>query len=226
MFANNQYIFEDLSFFNESNGKDLKLQRGFSSDKYTQAFGENCFDNMFDFSDKKWNSYPNMYSNKKENKNNEDDNSSNLADTEEHITYPAEQIKENKEARKESKDTETDEQSLDSIKFNQRKVDELMNIINQPSTDMNALLSEVLTAGPTDPMVKRKRAVTKKTKSKRVRKSKEQIDMLTKEYEVNSDWSNEDIARIAAQLSLTKKQVYKWYWDQRISQGDIKPKNW
>ena len=212
----NNYIIEDLSFFNEQTTKDLKIQRNSSIERFSLPYVESSFDNVFDFSVPKWNSFPNILDKEDNLIKNEDDNSSNLADTEEHANSP---VSNNK------KDLET-EHSFDSIKFNQKKVDELADLINQPSTDMNAFLSEVLTAGPTDPQIKRKRTVTKKVKAKRVRKSKDQIESLTKEYAVNSEWTSEDITALSVKLNLTNKQVYKWYWDQRISHGDLKPKNW
>jgi hypothetical protein len=119
---------------------------------------------------------------------------------------------------------DTNEQSFDSIKFN--NVNEFAKIIRKPNTDMNALLSEVLTAGPTDPLVKRKRAISSKSKVTRVRKTKEQIKVLTNEYELSSDWSSEDIEGLSGRLNLTKKQVYKWFWDTKISNGETKPKCW
>lgn len=228
---NNQSAFDDFCFFNES--KDNKLQRGLSTERFSHPFIENGFDNMYDLGQIKWNSCPSSFSLKKNQlfQNEEspeilDDNSSNLADTEEHMTLPVECDEKERKSCDQIKELDTDEHSLHSIKFNDRDVGELLDIISKPNTDMNALLSDVLTAGPTDPMVKRKRAVTKKVKGRRVRKSKEQIDVLTKEYEINSDWSSEEINALASRLNLTKKQVYKWYWDQKVSNGEAKPKNW
>ena len=211
----NNYNIEDLSFFNEQTSKDLKLQRNSSSDRFAQPFAENLFDNVFDFPGQKWNSFPIILDKDEDEIKNEDDNSSNLADTEEHASSPVSN----------KKDLET-EHSSDSIKFNEKKVTEIADLINQPSTDINAFLSEVLTAGPTDPQIKRKRTVTKTVKAKRVRKTKDQVESLTQEYALNSEWTSEDITALAVKLNLTNKQVYKWYWDQRISQGDLKPKNW
>lgn len=229
---NNQTSFDDLSFFNECNNQDMKIQRAASTDRYIHPFCESAYDKFYDFGQSKWNSCPaafsvsknQLFQQDKKEQEIEDDNISNLANTEEHMTLPVEG--EQKESNELAKELDTNEHSLDSVKFNDRDVDELLDIISKPNTDMNALLSDVLTAGPTDPMVKRKRAITKKVKGRRVRKTKEQIDSLTREYELNSEWSTEDINGLAAQLGLTKKQVYKWYWDQRVSNGETKLKNW
>jgi hypothetical protein len=149
-----------------------------------------------------------------------DDNSSNLADTEENV--PVENAKKTEKIK--IKEMDTNEQSFDSIKFND--VNQYANMISKPNTDLNALLSEVLTSGPTDPMVKRKRAISSKSNVTRVRKTKEQIKALKNEYELNSDWSSEDIEGLSGRLNLTKKQVYKWFWDTKISNGETKPKCW
>lgn len=225
---NNQIYIEDMSFFQDSSNKDLKLVTNSTSDRYTSCFFENNFDLTYDESPNKWNSEPiksldknQIFTAQKDSKE-KDDTSSNLADTEEHVHHEA--IK--KISQTENKELNTDENTIDSsiIKFNQRDVDDLLDMISKPNTDMNALLSEVLTAGPTDPSVKRKRAITSKVKGKRTRKTKEQLEVLNKEYSHNPDWSAEDIAEISAKLSLTKKQVYKWFWDQKINNGESKPK--
>ena len=154
---------------------------------------------------------------------------SNLADTEEHLTLVVSnnQVQEKVEKNEDCGDVcNTNDLSYEAIKFNDRDVDELLDMINHPTTDMNALLSEVLNAGPTDPTIKRKRAITKEVKGRRVRKTKDQIEALVKEYEINSEWDNDEINAIAAKLGLKKKQVYKWYWDQKRKSGDLKKKSW
>lgn len=223
---NNQIYFEDLSFFQDYSQKDTKLQRNSSNETYSCAFFENPYDNIYDMGSAKWNSCPNFAQLSRDrilsaHEEASDDNSSNLADTEENV--PVENVRINEKVKIE---LDTNEHSFDSIKFNDRDVNELVNMISKPNTDMNALLSEVLTSGPTDPKIKRKRAITSKVQGKRVRKSKEQIDILSKEYELNSDWTSEDIEGLASRLNLTKKQVYKWFWDTKISNGETKPKCW
>lgn len=47
------------------------------------------------------------------------------------------------------------------------------------------------------------------------RKTKGQVKLLEQEMEANSNWTNEDMERIAKKISLSKSQVYKWNWDQR-----------
>jgi hypothetical protein len=222
---NNQIYFDDISFFQDLGAKDLKLSKNTSNEGYTFSFFDNQLSPLCDVSENKWNSCPANFPNKDNldfaNAQNED-NRSNIADTEEHV--PEEAVKQEVETPENNMDT--NEHSLDSAKFNEQDVNELLDMINKPSTDMNALLGDVLTAGPTDPKVKRKRAVTSKVKGKRTRKTKQQLDVLTTEFERNSDWTNEDIDRLSATLNLTKKQVYKWFWDQKVSHGQTKPRNW
>lgn len=158
-----------------------------------------------------------------------DDNRSNIADTEEHASIQEALIKIDNSPKDKvyevTKEYDTNEQSFESNRVN-KDVGDLLELISQPKTDMNAFLSDILTAGPTDPAVKRKRAVTQETKGKRVRKTKDQIEALIKEYEINSNWDNDEIDAISAKLGLKRKQVYKWYWDHKAKNGDLKPKNW
>lgn len=244
---------EEFNFFQDN--KDMKLQRGLSNENVMNPFIIENFDWAYDSNEPKWNSFPNCSPDlssmtgvsplqrklsenldcdfspaaEKRNylKNEINDNASNVADTEEHATFPVENEKKCADNNERTKDLETEEQSYSSsIKFNEKDVDELLDMINRPSTDMNRLLSEVLTAGPTDPKVKRKRAITKEVKGKRVRKTKQQVEALTKEYEMNQNWENEDINAIASKLGLKSKQVYKWYWDQKKKAGELKTRNW
>ena len=159
-----------------------------------------------------------------------DDNRSNIADTEEHVSIQEDlqKIEESPKGKVEevTKEFDTNEHSFDSNKLNQKDVGELLDLTSEPKTDMNAFLSDILTAGPTDPSVKRKRTVTQESKGKRMRKTKDQIEALIKEYEMNSNWENEEIDEISNKLGLKRKQVYKWYWDHKAKNGELKPKNW
>lgn len=249
MFKNNNFLFEELNFFQENN-KEVKLQRGLSNER-ANIFLENAFE--YDCAQQRFNfefnaDIVNVFPALLRNQSNEskfalkveskaqlddkelDDNTSNLADTEEKVAAPvdmklAEETPKSKNTDA-SKEFDTNEHSYDSPKFNNKDVDELLGMISQPALDMNAFLSDVLTAGPTDPTIKRKRAVTQEVKGKRVRKTKSQIEALTQEYERNSNWDNEEIEAIAAKLGLKKKQVYKWYWDFKAKSGELKPKHW
>ena len=220
-----------MSIQNYYSNKDLQFSKSFSSEGYSNLFFEDNLEQGFDMREIKWNTSPfeaqedrNIIFTAEKKQQADDENSSNLADTEEQSPDSVEK----KVCQDELKELDTNEHSFDSssIKFNQRDVDELADMISKPNTDMNALLSEVLSAGPTDPMVKRKRAITSKVKGKRVRKTKEQLELLNQEYSLNPDWTGEDINALSAKLNLTKKQVYKWYWDQKLNKGDAKPRNW
>lgn len=59
---------------------------------------------------------------------------------------------------------------------------------------------------------------TKKSKveeSNNRRKTKAQVKLLEQELEANTNWTHEDMDRIAKKIGLSKSQVYKWNWDQR-----------
>lgn len=47
------------------------------------------------------------------------------------------------------------------------------------------------------------------------RKTKAQVKLLEQELEANTNWTHEDMDRIAKKIGLSKSQVYKWNWDQR-----------
>lgn len=220
----NQIFIEDMSFFQDSSNKDLKLITNSSTDRYTQWFFDNNYDITYDNNEYKWNSEPTNAGDKiqiftaEKDASPADDTSSNLADTEEDLHKESPRKALNIEIKE--LDTESNSIDVSGINFNQRDCDGLVDFISKPNTDMNALLSEVLTAGPTDPSVKRKRAITSKVKGKRIRKTKEQLETLKKEYSLNQDWTTEDINAISSKLSLTKKQVYKWFWDQKSSESN------
>ena len=246
-------ILEENNFFQEDN-KDMRIQKELNDDRIIDPFVFDNFDWEYNNKEQNWNSLPNispdlssitgasplnrrsngnvdcnftLEANKNNKENKEvNDNTSNIANTEEDASCKVGDFKKCANTNETSKELDTEDHSHDSIKFNQKDVDELLTMINRPSTDMNRLLSEVLTAGPTDPTVKRKRAITKEVKGKRMRKSKEQIEALTREYEANPNWDNEEIANIAMKLGLKKKQVYKWFWDQKKKSGELKARNW
>eukprot|EP00345_Euplotes_harpa_P010808 CAMPEP_0168333880 /NCGR_PEP_ID=MMETSP0213-20121227/9893_1 /TAXON_ID=151035 /ORGANISM="Euplotes harpa, Strain FSP1.4" /LENGTH=188 /DNA_ID=CAMNT_0008338333 /DNA_START=565 /DNA_END=1130 /DNA_ORIENTATION=- len=125
-----------------------------------------------------------------------------------------------------TKECDIDCQAFDSFNLNFNDIGELRTLINNPYTDLNVFVSEILTAGPTDPEIKRKRTVNKDLVVVRIRKTKSQIDALINAYESNPNWEQEEINLISAELGLSEKQVYKWYWDYKTKAGEQKPRGW
>ena len=54
---------------------------------------------------------------------------------------------------------------------------------------------------------------------KRMRKDKDQMEILVAEFEKSSKWSYKDKIRIAEQIGMTFHQVSKWNWDYRKKMG-------
>lgn len=49
----------------------------------------------------------------------------------------------------------------------------------------------------------------------KLRKHREQIEILKKEFIKNPYWDKPKIKELASFLELSPSQVYKWNWDQR-----------
>ena len=50
---------------------------------------------------------------------------------------------------------------------------------------------------------------------KRKRKSNEQLKILMREFEKNSNWTKDIMLEVAKKTGLSEAQVYKWGWDQK-----------
>ena len=50
---------------------------------------------------------------------------------------------------------------------------------------------------------------------KRKRKSNNQIEILSQEFSINSEWDKEQISRLEEKTGLSEAQIYKWGWDQK-----------
>lgn len=211
-----------------------------SSSRVINLFSGSIMEPEFEFNEQRWNSYPGltmeMYNLEEhplisKNDENKIETCSNLAFTEGEMYFLGEDNKVDDEkcdiySVNNSQASKGQEYSYEYSAFNEKDISELLSFINDPSTDLNMLLTDVLNAGPTDPNVKRKRTMKRTIKAKRTRKTKSQIDSLFQEYVCNSDWQNEDFDRISDKLGLHKKQVYKWYWDQKNKSEGLKAKNW
>lgn len=55
----------------------------------------------------------------------------------------------------------------------------------------------------------------KKIIRRRKRKSLEQLQLLFHEFNLNPDWTKEDMQEVARKSGLSEGQVYKWSWDQK-----------
>ena len=102
--------------------------------------------------------------------------------------------------------------------FNQTPYEDLIDLVYNETTDLNTLVHDVLSSGPKDPQVKRKRVVKAKS-AKRTRKSSSQVKALVEAYKMNENWEKEDVLEISSKTGLKDSQVYKWYWDQQKKQG-------
>jgi len=52
-------------------------------------------------------------------------------------------------------------------------------------------------------------------KKKRIRKNNEQLELLSKFYTENKNWSKKQI-KISENIGLKENKIYKWLWDQKI----------
>ena len=55
----------------------------------------------------------------------------------------------------------------------------------------------------------------RKTIRKRKRKSMNQLEILSQEFALNSEWDKQQISRLIKKTGLTEAQIYKWGWDQK-----------
>lgn len=59
----------------------------------------------------------------------------------------------------------------------------------------------------------------KMQEGKRMRKDREQMEILVSEFQRSNKWSYKDKIRIAEQIGMTFHQVSKWNWDYRKKMG-------
>ena len=52
-------------------------------------------------------------------------------------------------------------------------------------------------------------------KKKRLRKNNEQLELLTKFYSENKNWSKKQIKEISEIVGLKENKIYKWLWDKK-----------
>ena len=52
-------------------------------------------------------------------------------------------------------------------------------------------------------------------KKKRLRKNNEQLELLSKFYLENKNWSKKQIKEISESIGLNENKIYKWLWDQK-----------
>ena len=86
--------------------------------------------------------------------------------------------------------------------FNEMSYEDVIPVVHSSQTNLNAFVEDVLTAGPIDPTIKRKRIARRKS-SKRVRKTKEQVNELKKLYSTSQDWEKEDVLELASRTGLS-----------------------
>lgn len=54
-----------------------------------------------------------------------------------------------------------------------------------------------------------------KDKKRRLRKNREQHEILLTVFEKDPNWEKDVIQKLSDQLGLKESQIYKWNWDQR-----------
>lgn len=59
------------------------------------------------------------------------------------------------------------------------------------------------------------------TKKKRLRKNNKQIELLSKFYMENKNWSKKQIKEISEIIGLKENKIYKWLWDQKNKEFKI-----
>ena len=64
--------------------------------------------------------------------------------------------------------------------------------------------------GPGSPLTSKKML-----KKKRLRKNNEQLELLSKFYLENKNWSKKQIKEISENIGLKENKIYKWLWDQK-----------
>jgi len=250
MFNNKDNIFEEINFF-QTTFEETKARNELMNELLANPFINFELDERVCFDKPKWNSYPDdMIHNEvwwelaevdkrssataidqsaQKNKLH-NGNKSNAAapkeDASAHHNRKHIESTRNYKNTEVTKECDIDCQAFDSFNLNFNDIGELRTLINNPYTDLNVFVSEILTAGPTDPEIKRKRTVNKDLVVVRIRKTKSQIDALINAYESNPNWEQEEINLISAELGLSEKQVYKWYWDYKTKAGEQKPRGW
>ncbi|CAG9333119.1 unnamed protein product [Blepharisma stoltei] len=55
----------------------------------------------------------------------------------------------------------------------------------------------------------------KKIRRKRNRKSDYQVNILKAHFDMNTNWTKEQVVELAKQAGLSEAQVYKWGWDYK-----------
>jgi hypothetical protein len=97
---------------------------------------------------------------------------------------------------------------------NNNEMKTLNVVLSNTDTDLNDFIGDLLKFCPSDNLVKKQR-IYKAKNIKRKRKTKSQIRKLEKEFSITQNWDKEDFKRLSETLSLTRDQVYKWFWDQK-----------
>ena len=89
----------------------------------------------------------------------------------------------------------------------------------QPS---GKLLPSFGTATDLPRVVIRHRVKGTKKAQKRIRKGKEQNDILMAEFHKNMHWNKSKINELQKRLHLKPSQIYKWNWDMQRKTGNNK----
>ena len=93
-------------------------------------------------------------------------------------------------------------------------------IINENEVNENKkqkILFECLESNGSDSPLPSKKLL----KKKRLRKNNEQLELLSKFYNENKNWSKEQIKEVSERIGLKENKIYKWLWDQKNKEYKI-----
>lgn len=90
------------------------------------------------------------------------------------------------------------------------KFEDISAAVNNPNTDLNNLMNKLI-FGELDDIELPTKLTMKTTLNKKMRKTPQQVKILTNAYNENNFWDSELTKELAAITGLKQEQVYKWY---------------
>ena len=103
------------------------------------------------------------------------------------------------------------------IKKNNNNVNIIINENEVNENKKQKILFECLESNGSDSPLPSKKLL----KKKRLRKNNEQLELLSKFYNENKNWSKEQIKEVSERIGLKENKIYKWLWDQKNKEYKI-----
>ena len=103
------------------------------------------------------------------------------------------------------------------IKKNNNNVNIIINENEVNENKKQKILFECLESNGSDSSLPSKKLL----KKKRLRKNNEQLELLSKFYNENKNWSKEQIKEVSERIGLKENKIYKWLWDQKNKEYKI-----